>query len=167
MTMKVTLIPRYKNAISSTLTKIILDDWCPYVFRWLQRKKLLTSAQNKKELLLVLVNSRDSARFNKAFRKRDKPTDVLSFAPIEKTGFGELVLCVPVLKIQARDHGQSLEKELGYMIIHGVLHLLGFDHEKSPREARRMFKIQDDLFMDICTRHDRMPHGHRNRNFRS
>jgi probable rRNA maturation factor len=51
-----------------------------------------------------------------------------------------------VIAVQAREHGLLVREELGYMIIHGFLHLLGYDHEKSPGAAEKMFNIQDQLF---------------------
>ena len=59
---------------------------------------------------------------------------------------GELVLCGEVVRSQAEDHQLSLQEELGYLLIHGLLHLLGYEHEKGGKKAKIMFELQDRLF---------------------
>jgi len=75
----------------------------------------------------------------------------LSFPGDESQGsLGELILCPQVLKAQAKEHDFSFQEELGYMIIHGVLHLLGYDHEKTSHQAKKMFRLQDQIFDKLC-----------------
>lgn len=69
-------------------------------------------------------------RLNKLYRGKNYATDILSFAPKEGT-LGELVLCLPTIRSQARRNGLGTKEELGYMLVHGVLPLLGYDHEKT------------------------------------
>ncbi len=112
-------------------------------------KKLPTKrlkALLKKDLVILFVNRSQARKLNKDYRRRNYATDVLSFAPIEESSLGELVFCYEVVKAQAADHGLSFRFELTYLFIHGVLHLLGFDHEKSKAEERKMYAIQDQLF---------------------
>ena len=86
---------------------------------------------------------------NRAYRGKNRPTDVLSFQPPEvfrKQGMlGELVICLPVLKRQARELGHRPETELRILLVHGVLHLLGLDHELGAREAARMARLEARL----------------------
>ena len=91
-----------------------------------RNKTLLT---DKKELTVVFLNRRDMQQINLKYRGRNKPTDILSFESADPRSLGELLLCSDVLKLQARKQGHSLEAETLYMLIHGVLHLLGYDHE--------------------------------------
>ncbi len=95
---------------------------------------------------MVFLDSQSAKKINYEFRKKNYATDVLSFSPIEPGSLGELVMCPDVLKKQAREHGLSFRQELTYMLLHGILHLLGYDHEKSAAEAKKMFQIQDRLF---------------------
>lgn len=68
----------------------------------------------------------------------------------QKTGaLGELVFCLSVIKQQAKVHDMTFEHELGYMIIHGILHLLGYDHENGGAQATKMYKLQDQTFADL------------------
>ena len=98
------------------------------------------------ELIVAFVSAPEARQLNKRFRQRDYPTDVLSFESTEPGVLGELVICPKVISRQAREHGLLVREELGYMILHGFLHLLGFEHERSSRQAKRMFELQDRVF---------------------
>ena len=100
----------------------------------------------KDDLTVVFLDPAPAKKLNHQFRKKKYATDVLSFSSDLPGELGELVMCPQVLQRQAKEHGLSLKAELSYMLIHGVLHLLGYDHEKSEREAQKMFRIQDQLF---------------------
>jgi probable rRNA maturation factor len=82
------------------------------------------------------------SRLNRSYRGKTYATDVLSFpAPpvFRRQGhLGELIICLPVLKSQARELGHSAETELDVLLVHGLLHLLGMDHEKGGKAARVM-----------------------------
>jgi probable rRNA maturation factor len=99
------------------------------------------------DLTLSFVDRADMKKLNKRYRGKDYATDVLSFSPEEKAlGLGELVFCAPVLERQAREHDLSFRREMDYLIIHGFLHLLGYDHERSRKEELKMMNLQDKLF---------------------
>jgi len=125
------------------------------------------------EISLAIVGEGRIRKLNKIYRGKNRVTDVLSFDnktvlpylakafPRLKKGadmvfinppdgvkrLGEIVICYPYAKKQARRLGYSLEKEVTILLIHGILHLLGYDHEKNDREAKEMEgvekKIQD------------------------
>ena len=98
------------------------------------------------DLTLVFVHRRQGRNLNYAFRKKDYATDILSFSPgVSSSGLGELVFCEPVIRRQAKEHGISFNDELVYLLIHGFLHLLGYDHQTTADEIK-MMKIQDRLF---------------------
>jgi probable rRNA maturation factor len=116
----------------------------------LREKKSLGFLQST-VLTIVFLDKAAARKINRQFRKRDYATDILSFqSETPKTHLGELLICPQVLKAQAKEHSHSFKAELGYMLIHGVLHLLGYDHEgRGPvarKKAERMFKLQDQLF---------------------
>lgn len=123
------------------------------------------------ELVIAFVTTSEIRALNKAYRGKDKPTDVLSFGPDESASgeadwagatdggggdpfamiasapsLGELAISPEVIARQAQEHGLLVREELGYMVLHGFLHLLGYDHETNDRDAKRMFKLQDELF---------------------
>jgi probable rRNA maturation factor len=93
-------------------------------------------------LSLRIVGKARSRSLNAHYRHKDKPTNVLSFAgagnaPDGRYFLGELVICAPVVAAEARAQGKSLQAHWAHMTVHGVLHLLGFDHERA-REAAKM-----------------------------
>jgi len=96
------------------------------------------------ELSLVLVSDRQMQALNRRWRARDRPTDVLSFAQREGPGgapdgmLGDVVISVDTARRQAAERGSTVGREADRLLIHGLLHLLGYDHERSEAEARRM-----------------------------
>ena len=123
--------------------------WIETVFAFLQRERRISA-----ELTVVFLDPTPARQLNQRFRRKNYATDVLSFTSDSPDELGELVLCPQVLQKQAKEQGLSFQAELAYMLIHGVLHLQGLDHEKSKAEARRMFKIQDQLFDRLCSKFD-------------
>jgi len=103
------------------------------------------------ELSLVLVSDAVMRRLNRQWRGADRPTDVLSFAQAEGQGgapeglLGDVVISVDTARRQARERAAPLTRELDRLLIHGVLHLLGYDHERSPAEAQRMQRRERSL----------------------
>jgi probable rRNA maturation factor len=82
---------------------------------------------------------------NRRYRGKDRTTDVLSFAlregpfgDVQPEMLGDIVISVPVAEKQARERGHSLSREIEHLLVHGLLHLLGYDHERGHAEARRM-----------------------------
>lgn len=94
------------------------------------------------ELSIVLVCDRRMKGFNKKYLKRNWVTDVLAF------DYGEIIICLPQAKRQAKRLGHSLKKELAILLVHGILHLVGFDDEK-PREYDKMIMEQDKIIKKI------------------
>lgn len=113
-------------------------------------QKQISSTELKKELTLVFVTPKQMQKLNRLHRKKDFVTDVLSFGALEDEQIGELVICLQKIQSQAKEHALSFEEELVYMLLHGLLHLLGYEHETSPRDAKKMFALQDASFNTLC-----------------
>lgn len=126
-----------------------LSKWTTEVSKLMIGRKLIEKDQAAKELSLVFLKEVDAKNLHWNYRQKDYATDVLSFETDDPESLGELVLCPTVLKKQAEQHDLSFEHEIGYMVLHGILHLLGFDHEKSEEAAREMFKVQDAIFEEL------------------
>jgi probable rRNA maturation factor len=103
------------------------------------------------------VGQARSRSLNRRYRRKDKPTNVLSFAgagiaPDGRTFLGELVICAPVAALEARAQNRKLDAHWAHLTIHGILHLLGFDHERASdakKMAAREIQILDRLgFLD-------------------
>jgi probable rRNA maturation factor len=102
------------------------------------------------ELEVAFLSEKAIRRLNRTYRKKDRPTDVLSFEGAAGTGqVGQLALCWQVIRRQAKELEIPETEELERMVIHGVLHLLGYDHEKSRAEARRMFALQEKILSQL------------------
>lgn len=124
-----------------------------FVFAWMKSleaefkmRKVFKAAHSSKELTIVFLDKKPAQKINAEFRGKDYATDVLSFDSMDPSSLGELVLCPEVLKRQAKEHKLTYQQELGYMLLHGVLHLLGYDHETSEKDAKKMFDLQDSVF---------------------
>ena len=83
------------------------------------------------------VAQAESRRLNRRFRGRDHATNVLSFPYSVRPLEGDLVICAPVVAREAREQGKAVRAHHAHMLVHGLLHLAGFDHERA-RDASRM-----------------------------
>jgi rRNA maturation RNase YbeY len=96
------------------------------------------------ELSILLVSDAEMRRLNRRYRGRDRPTDVLAFAQREGAGgapdglLGDVVISVDTARLQAAERAAPVAREGERLLVHGLLHLLGYDHERSLAEARRM-----------------------------
>lgn len=87
----------------------------------------------------------DEARMlNEQFRKIDKPTNVLAFESEHKDLLGDLAICVPIAMQEAQEQGKSVSSHIAHLVIHGTLHLCGFDHQ-TDQDAQRMESLESDL----------------------
>jgi len=101
-------------------------------------QKVLESEDKKaSDLSIALVGQGRIRELNKRYRGRNSVTDVLAF-PNRELGLGEIVICLREIKKNAKRFSSVFEKELAQVLIHGILHLLGYDHEISPEKAKEM-----------------------------
>lgn len=112
--------------------------------------------QKKNVVLEVsLVSSVKMKLLNKKFRKMNTPTDVLSFEIPKQfihnnfQFLGDIVICDSIAKKQSRKYKHSIQNEFTILIVHGLLHLLGFDHEKSNVRATKMMKIESKILKKL------------------
>lgn len=110
-------------------------------------KKNLKILKINKDLSIALVGEKRIKKLNKIYLKKNRVTDVLSFQGQNKF-LGEIVICFPQLKKQAKKLGNSLKKEIKILIIHGLLHLLGFDHQKK-QERKKMERLEKRIFENL------------------
>ena len=124
------------------------------VFRRLAQRLLDTIGEKSSELSIELVGDRRMRRLNSRFRDMDRTTDVLAFALRDAKGplsvlLGDVVISVPTAIRQARRFGHTVEEELVRLLIHGLLHLVGYDHERGEREANRMRRKEQELWRSV------------------
>jgi len=104
---------------------------------------LAAVGEARSDLSVELVGDSRMRRLNRDYRKQDRPTDVLAFPMRESdnpypTLLGDVVISVPTALRQASEEGRSLDDELATLLVHGVLHLCGYDHERNKKEATLM-----------------------------
>jgi len=140
---------RIRRAINLTLQ--LLPKSATHVLRH-QKGRLTIS--------VALVGTQMIKTLNRTYRKKDKPTDVLSFSRLEtsplnqpEVEIGDLIICLPVAKKQAKEYKESLGRELERLTVHGTLHLFGYDHEKSKKDELIMFRLQDRILQRLSPKH--------------
>ena len=96
---------------------------------------------------IVLAEDAFVHDLNKRYRQKDKPTNVLSFAGAEGT-LGDIILACETIKSEAREQGKRFEAHLAHLVVHGILHLRGFDHE-TEAEASQMEQKEIDILKEL------------------
>ena len=102
---------------------------------WLTK---IAPAKARGDVTIALVSDRRMHALNRQFRGRDYATDVLSFPSDERGFLGDIVIATGVAKRQARDAGHTINTELRVLSLHGLLHLLGYDHETDGGKMARV-----------------------------
>ncbi|MDP2822709.1 MAG: rRNA maturation RNase YbeY, partial [Sulfuritalea sp.] len=101
------------------------------------------------EVTVRFVGSEEGRNLNRDYRRKDYATNVLSFPYESGVHFngvsGDLVLCLPVVEREAREQGKSLEAHFAHLIVHGMLHLQGYDHETGHDDAERMEAVEREI----------------------
>ena len=111
--------------------------------------RTVLKGEEKKDsyLSIAFIGALRMKKLNNKYLKRNYPTDVLVFLEKETypeiNNLGEIVICLQVVKRNAKKFNLTFEKELSKVLIHGVLHLLGYDHEKSAKKAKEMEKKEN------------------------
>ncbi len=103
---------------------------------------------DKHQICLRIVDETESQALNKQFRGKDKPTNVLSFPFEEEDYLGDLALCHNVIQAEALAQHKNLRAHYLHLVIHGILHLLGFDHENEA-DATEMEQIEIELLAQL------------------
>ena len=84
---------------------------------------------------LMFTDDAGIQSLNNAYRKLDAPTDVLSFPSGEKIFLGDIAISLPCAERQAQEYGHGLDREVAFLVVHGMLHLLGYDHQTQDDET--------------------------------
>lgn len=117
----------------------------------------------KIEIGLAIIGAKRMRWLNHVWRGKNRVTDVLSFesgefgrqkkgfihAPAKSFHLGDILISYPVAKKEAKEDGLSIEKEMAILLIHGILHLSGYNHEKSKKEEEKMFALQEKIIAKI------------------
>ncbi|MBM6638084.1 rRNA maturation RNase YbeY [Staphylococcus xylosus] len=135
-------------------TDLVQDEWLTQIDELLTFAKKQENIEEEAELSVTFVDKEEIQEINKMYRDKDKVTDVISFALEEDepeiTGLdmprvlGDIIICTDVAKEQADNYGHSFERELGFLALHGFLHLLGYDH-MNEQDEKEMFGRQEQI----------------------
>ena len=105
---------------------------------------------------VIFFDDEEMHELNKKYRGIDRTTDVLSFAlndnkhiETEVISLGDIFISIPKMKSQAIEYGHSEKRELSFLALHGLLHLLGYDHTLGKKEAEEMFGLQKEILNDL------------------
>ena len=125
----------------------------------LAERVLSAAGEAQAELSLELIGNRRMRRLNRAYRKQDRVTDVLAFPtreaivphglPPQAGMLGDVVISLPTAVRQAKRAGRSANDELAMLLVHGVLHLCGYDHERNAQEAAKMFRREQAILRRV------------------
>ena len=120
--------------------------------------KVLRELKKKGDVSVVFVGDGEIKELNKKYKKTNTVTDVLSFSNLEggkmmmpkgEEFLGEVIIGYEQAKKQAQERGHSVKNELGILLIHGILHLLGYEHEGGGREAEVMRERERELLKAV------------------
>jgi len=106
---------------------------------------------------IIFVGEKEIQELNKTYRNIDKITDVISFAFEDNNNLvynnmrvlGDIYICIPRMLEQSESYGHSIKRELSFLVIHGLLHLLGYDH-MNKEEEKVMFELQEMILNEEC-----------------
>ena len=110
------------------------------------------------EIGIACVDNNESHKLNLEYRQKDKPTNVLSFpsdvpeevlAMLDALPIGDLVICIPVVLQEAIDQNKTPIEHFTHMLVHGTLHLMGYDHETSDEDAEEMEALEIEILAKL------------------
>ena len=137
-------------------TDLVKNEWYEQIDSLLTFAKKQEHIDSEAEISVTFVDKDEIQNINKMYRDKDKVTDVISFALEEDEPeidmneldiprvLGDIIICTDVAHEQAENYGHSFERELGFLALHGFLHLLGYDH-MTDEDEKEMFGRQDAI----------------------
>lgn len=138
----------------------IIDEFgCDFNYDYLD--EVINHTLNKMEvknanLSIIFIDDDTMHKYNLEYRGIDSTTDVLSFALEDNQGYkteirqlGDIFISIPKMRMQAVEYKYSEKRELSFLVVHGLLHLLGYDHTRSEEEEKIQFGLQDEILNEL------------------
>lgn len=119
------------------------EDYSQTINLVLTKASNLTDNQNK-AINIILVDNNEIKRLNNTYRKKDYVTDVLTFNDGSFNNLGDVFVSIPKMMEQSEELGHSSERELGFLVVHGFLHTIGYDHQNEDDE-KEMIELQNRI----------------------
>jgi probable rRNA maturation factor len=137
------------NREKGRIKEELVEKWARAIFKFLKIKNAGIS--------VAVVDNETIKKINKKYRNKNKPTDVLSFREKESASFpgsaknflGEIIISFEKTVEEAKEDGETVEETFKKLLAHGILHLLGYDHEKSEVEEKKMLNLQTEILKKI------------------
>jgi probable rRNA maturation factor len=134
------------KASRTAVDVVVLDPkWVealPGVARLVRKAARAATANRKRSLTVALADDRRVRALNAQHRNKDKPTNVLSYPSGERVFLGDIVLARQTVWREAKSQGKTPADHLSHLVVHGTLHLMGYDHETSEADAERMEALE-------------------------
>ncbi len=109
----------------------------------------LDMSNNEYEISLLITDDKTIRQYNKEYRNKDRATDVLSFPMEDEIVLGDIAISFDTAKRQAEEAEINIDREVAFLFIHGLLHLLGYDHETSEEDEAKMFVLQEKILKKL------------------
>ena len=109
----------------------------------------LDMSNNEYEISLLMTDDETIRQYNKEYRNKDMATDVLSFPMEDEIVLGDIAVSFDTAKRQAEEAEINIDREVAFLFIHGLLHLLGYDHETSEEDEEKMFVLQEKILKKL------------------
>ena len=135
-----------RRSSRTTVDVVLLDPaWAkalPGVERLVRKAARAATSNRKRSLTIALADDRRVRELNVRDRRKDKPTNVLSYPSGERDCLGDVVLARQTVWREAKSQGKTAADHLAHLVVHGTLHLMGYDHETSEADAERMEALE-------------------------
>jgi probable rRNA maturation factor len=152
-------------------TNSVNEETIAFIEKLLNHAAEVEQLEHETEVSITFVTNEEIREINREYRGKDTPTDVISFA-LEELGEGEIevindempvvlgdiIISIERAKEQAEEYGHSYDRELGFLTVHGFLHLLGYDH-MTTEDEKKMFGKQDDILHSFGLRRESNGHS--------
>ena len=109
----------------------------------------LDMSSNEYEISLLITDDETIRKYNKEYRNKDRATDVLSFPMEDDIILGDVAISFETAKRQSEEAEINIDREVAFLFIHGLLHLLGYDHETSQEDEEEMFALQEKILKKL------------------
>jgi len=136
-----------KTEINNQQNKVEIDEDLYQDFKNIITKATEMEGYGGGEISIAFVNNEKIKELNKRFRNKDEVTDVLSF-PMDDEILGDIIISAERALSQSKDYGHSFKREICYLVTHGILHLLGYDH-KIEGEKEEMRKKEERILKEL------------------
>ncbi|MFW6308550.1 MAG: rRNA maturation RNase YbeY [bacterium] len=142
-----------KVKINNKISEKKVDEELFDLFEKIVREGVRLEGYNKGEVSIALVNDENIKKLNQKYRNLNQPTDVLSF-PLDDELLGDIIISVETAYRQAEEYGHSFQREMSYLLTHGLLHILGYDH-KNPGDKKQMRQKEERILSKFNLERDR------------